>query len=405
MSKFINTERKDTITSLVDGIKTRLNNPYYINIEQKPTITTYYNQDITKSTLDEGSKTTYSNLGSNSSIKYNKIHNMFIYGIDRINISLENGEFGLESDSIEGEGIILPNTIIPYPNDYFCIKYIERDLLFKILSVSFDTIENGSNLYKIQYKLDQTVDDKIQDQVVNEFEFVVNNVGTTFNPIVRSSDYLLLEKLENISGNLSNYYKTLFFNNRVQAFTFMYNDNYFYDPYMIEFLIRNKVLDKDDNFLYITHQVKIPNTFSIEYGKTFFRYIELNNKDKFVPKICSQAKLIDDPLSLLSSRIEDYFEITYNYPENVIRPIIYNFEYDLLDRILNNNKYDSLDKNRYLNIIIKYFNKENICDDDIVALDNINYIPNIRLYYYMPVIIYIINHEIINIIAKNQDND
>ena len=102
MSKFINTQKRDTITSLVDGAKTRLNNPYYPNTEQKPTITTYYNQDIKKSTLDEGAKITYSNLGENSSIKYNKINNMFVYGIGKISVDLENGDFGLESESIEG---------------------------------------------------------------------------------------------------------------------------------------------------------------------------------------------------------------------------------------------------------------------------------------------------------------
>lgn len=405
MSKFINTQKKDTINSLVDSVKKRLNNPYYHNIDQKPTITTYYNQDIKKSTLDEGAKITYAHLGDNSSIKYNKINNFFIYGLDRINVNLEVNDFGLESDSIEGEAVILPDTITPYPNDYFSIKYTDKDILFKIVSVSFDTIENGSNLYKVQYKLDQTKDDNIQSQISEEFEFLVNNTGTVFNPIIRSSDYKTIEELEIIVERLIKYYKSLFFNSRVQAFTFYHNGNYFYDPYLVEFLIRNKVLDKDDDFLYITHQTVIPATFSIDYDTTFFRYVEINDRNKFTPKLSSQAKLIDNPLSILSSRLEDYFEIMYNYPPNTLRTTLNNFELELYNRIKLNKKYDTMNNNAYLNIMIKYFANEDITRDDINLLDRIDYNSNIHLFYNVPIIIYIINKQIEKLILKNQDID
>jgi len=405
-SKFTNTKRMDTISSLVDGIKTRLNNPYYINTDQKPTVTTYYNQDIKKSTLDEGSKTTYSNIGENSSIKLNKINNMFIYGISKISINLGNGDFGLESDPIEGEGTILPNTIIPYPNDYFSINYIERNLLFKVTSVSFDTIENGSNLYKIEYKLDQVTDDNIKNQIVNEFDFIVDNTGTVFNPIIKSTDFKIIKELEDVVQRLIKYYKDLFFNSRVQAFTFTYNNSYFYDPYMIEFIIRNRLLDKDDdNFLYVTHQTIITSTFSIDYDKTFFRYVEVNDRNGFTPKISSQAIVIDNPLSMLSSRLEDYFEIQYTYPQNLVRETISNYSIDLLNKIKSNKKYDILDDNNYLNIFIKYFNNEDLLIDDIKYLNKVDYKSSIQLFYNIPIIIYIINKQIERLLLKNQDID
>ena len=38
------------------GLRKRLENPYYIFTDKKATIVTYYNQNTSKSTLDEGSQ-------------------------------------------------------------------------------------------------------------------------------------------------------------------------------------------------------------------------------------------------------------------------------------------------------------------------------------------------------------
>ena len=59
---------------------------------------------------------------------------MFIYGAEKIQLSLENGDFGLESGEIAGESIILPNTITPYTGDYFEIPHIKSKLLFKLIA-------------------------------------------------------------------------------------------------------------------------------------------------------------------------------------------------------------------------------------------------------------------------------
>lgn len=403
MSKFINTTRNEAIDSIITGSKNRIKNQYYNYIEQKPVIVTYYNQNLRKSTLDEGALVTYSNLGSNSSIKYNKINNMTIHGIERISVNLDNGDYGLESDSIEGEAIIAPNTIVPYPNDYFSINHIKSKLLFKVLSVTFDTVDNDANLYKIQYKLDQIEDNKIQDQIIEEYEFLPNNVGTSYNPLVKISDYNYIYNLEDITDRLVKYYKSLFFNTRVQTFTLSHKGNFLYDAYLIEFLIRNKILDRDDDFLYITHQTILPATFVIEYDKTFFRYIEINDKNKFTPALTSQARIINNPLSILSSRIEDYFEVEYSYIDNSIKNTIYNIDQDLFDRVKNNILYDVIkDKDKmYMNIVIKYLNNTIIGSEDIKYIDYVDYSSNIELFYIIPIIIFILNKQIISILTSD----
>lgn len=69
MPKFINTQKKDTIDSIVKGFND-LVNPFYMHLDKKGTPTTYFHINKTESTLDEGSKIPYSLYGKDSPIRY-----------------------------------------------------------------------------------------------------------------------------------------------------------------------------------------------------------------------------------------------------------------------------------------------------------------------------------------------
>lgn len=397
MSKFINTKQKVVLQSLVDGFKEKLNNPYYIHMDKKPNVTCYYNQNIHASSLDEASKLQYSALGSESPMKYNMIKDFYLYGIEKIITDYENGDWGLEANSIEGEAIILPNTIVPIANDYFTIEHVDQKLLFKVTSVTPDTIDNGANFYKIQYKLDQLTDESILKQVAEEFNMIINNVGTQFNTIIRKNDYNFVEKVEVILERLKTYYVNLFYSPRVQTFILLHNDDYFYDPYLIEFLKKNDILGGIDNYIYISHQTTLSYTFALDYDRTFFRYVELPDK-KSTPLLYSQGKYIDDKFSIFESRKEKYFRIEYVLPLiDRNRYMINNFNLNLYDNILTNTKYNKRE-DKYKNIIVKYFNSEKIDADDIESLEYLDFQPNIDLFYNIPIIIFIIENMIKNLL-------
>lgn len=391
MSKFINTKHKNVLESLIEGFKEQLKNPYYLYQDKKPNVTTYYNQNIHASTLDEGSKLQYSPLGSESATKYNLIEGLYLYGIERIITNMENGEWGLEADSIEGEAIVLPNTIIPIANDYFTIDHVDKKLLFKVLSVTSDTIENGANFYKIQYKLDQLTDEKILEQISDKYTMIVNNVGTQFKSIIRKNDYDFIDKVEDILIRLKTYYNNLFYSSRVQTYILIYRDTYFYDPYLIEFLKRNSILEGTDEYIFITHQTALQHTFCLDYDRTFFRYVELPDR-KNTPLIYSQGKYIDDVFSIFECRKEEYFKLEYILPNiDMNKYMLNNFNEQLFHNIKSNTKYGE-QKDLYKNIIIKYFNHEEINADDIESLEYIVYEANIELFYNIPILIYIIEN-------------
>lgn len=395
MSKFINTEKKVAIDSLVAGFKDRMKNPYYSLQDKKPSVVTYFTHNIENSTLDSSTNTEYNQLGDNSPTRYNKISGLFLYGIEKITVNLDLGEYGLESNPIEGEAIVLPNTIIPIPGDYFQIDYTGKEYLFKVTECTPDTIDSGSNFYKINYKLDQTNSEKINSLVVDSYSMIINNVGTKFNPIIKSNDYDFIIILEDILLRLKRYYKNLFYNSRVQTFTFTHNECRFYDPYLIEFLIRNRLLEGDSEYIYIGHQITPHSTMFLDYDKTMFRDVELRAKDGIGNRISSTATLITDPVSIFASRKEDYYIIKYNNNYNGLE-FIENFDPFLIDAIINNKITDI---NTYYNIIVKYFNNiETFESDDVSFLEEIDYQSNIELFYCIPIIIYIIEYYIKNML-------
>lgn len=150
--KFINTNYNSTMKSVIDTMKNTLKNPYYKWSDKSPTPVEYYNVDIKKTTLDDGTQNMYDNYGPEGPAVYNRIDNMIIYGLDQFQLQMSNEDFGVETAALEGEAIILPNTIIPYVSDRFVIEYLKNKIVFKVTQVDDDTIENDANAYKIDRK-------------------------------------------------------------------------------------------------------------------------------------------------------------------------------------------------------------------------------------------------------------
>lgn len=398
--KFINTKRIDYMNDLVEGFKKRLVNGYYLNIDQKATICTYYNINKEYSTLDEGLQIAYANLGENSPLKFNQIDNFFIYGIEKITTELETGEFGIQSSEITGDGIILPNTIVPIPGDYFKINYLKQIYLFRVLSVTSDTLESGANFFRITYQYDSDNDRSLLPLIINNYETLINNIGTELKTIILKDDYNKIEQIEEITNNLKKYYKHLFYSDRVQTFICQNKSTLIYDPYVVEFIIRNKLLDGiEEEYIYITQQMSLHKTFSIDYDQSFFRYIEKKKKLDCLKLRYGRLDIIKQPLSILSSRQEDYWYI-YDYGSQTIDSI------EIFDQEL----YNLIDSNTLLefdivyNIIIKYFNNTEITLVDIDQLLDIKYDKSPKLFYYLPIVIYILEHNIKNLLFKEEIN-
>lgn len=403
MGKFINTTYQDTVDNLVDMNKNLIDNPFYLFNNQKPTKVTYYNINIEKSTLDPGSELSYTNIGDKSSLRYNVINDFYIFQFPRIELNLEQGDFGQEGSPIEGESYIIPNTIHPYDGDYFEVSHIkDRNWLFRVNNVDRDTLENGNNVWKISWSLDRGGNKDIKKDVVNTYEYVISTEGTNTKAVVEDTKYQLARKTDSIATSLRSYFKDLFYSERVQTFIYKwYNDSNMVDPFSIEFIKRNNLLsDSENQYWYVKQQVILPATFAIDYDKSIFRAFEL--KDKCINKYRyeSQANYIDDLATIFHNDYNPYFALNYkvvapegNTPINPagIIPIMTD---ELVERIMSCHLYDGSEEDKshmYLNIIIKWFNDICIDEEDLGYISSIDLTSTEEMYYMVLFLIYVID--------------
>ena len=399
---FLNTDsvrQAMTETIIPSSVKTMLNNPYYLFNDKTASIATYYNLNTTMTTLDEATRENYGELTANSPLRFNKVSGFYLYGISRIEPNIEINEYGLEGDNVDGECIILPNTIVPYPGDRFILDQLGNKYIFQITHVNPNTLETGSVMYKANYVLCgsdglQTIEDK----VVKRYKFIYSNIGTNFACLIEDETYSELYEVQVVSRMLKDYYTQLFYDARVQTMCYYRDSAGFkvHDPYLLEFIIRNDILEGSSDYIYLDHQMFLPNTFGVDYDRTIFSTIDHNDLKRHVGLYTGNLLLVTQKLSLLYAYPQDYYYMEYVRTNNKFYLIDIFEDPDFGNKIKNNIKTGNVMKD----ILIGFFNGESITSDQLEDLKHIDYMNNAELYYLIPITIYILDKYVQDILAK-----
>lgn len=398
--KFVRTTNmKQTMPDLLaQSVKDRLNNPYYLFNNLDGSTCTYYNLNTTMTTLDESVRTNYSEISPNSPLRFNKINNFLIYGIDKIEPGLELTDFGLEGSDIQGDAIILPKTIIPYPGDFFTLNQIGSKYLFKVTAVNPNTLDTGAVMYRINYSLsyaDGVVD--IEPQVVKEFNFSATNYGSNFGCLIESAVASEASELERYTILLKDYYIQLFYDNKIQSFAYLRNGTFkCYDPYLIEFMIRNSILQGSTEYIFVSQQIYLPATFSVNYDKTFFSALEEKDLSKHYCKTAGNLYKCTQKLSLLYAYPQDYYYMEYSHLNTRMHMVDMFNDPQFVDKIRNNQDTNNVLKD----IIIRYFNDTSIDRTILERLKHVDYMENGELFYLIPMVIYCMEKTISNMLSK-----
>lgn len=413
--KFINTRHNSAVQSLVQGYKDRLKNPYYMHSDKSPFIVEYFKINEQATTLDEGLRVESSRIGPSSPLRFNLIHDFTIYCDEQLNVQL-NDEEGLRSEDIEGVCYILPNTINPMPGDYFIVSHINNKWLFCIKSVNVDTLESGANFHEANFYLNTSVRaDDIYNQVVEEYNYVINNSGTEFNPVVRKSDYDFINSIEEYTLMLKRFYKELFYSGRVDTFILKQEYRFnMYDPYLIEFMINNKILDGDDEYLYLCHQLTRDATFSIKYRNTIFHAIEKRSIENL--NTCNHVivgSIIDHkkyPLSTMTQRMEPYFKVDYikgmqplSLQESEQPWISQTPQYVPLSNTLLSDIQEHKYSDNICDIIVAYFNEATLTEKMLEHINSSNYEHNVSFFYNIPIIIFVLEQYCRKLISNSKN--
>ena len=402
---FINTNAvRDAMTgnTIPSTVKSILNNPYYLFNDKTASICTYYNLNTTMTTLDEATRDNYGELTANSPLRFNKVNGFYIYGISKIEPNIEINEYGLEGDNVDGEIVILPNTVIPYPGDVFILDQLGDKYLFKITHVNPNTLDTGSVMYKANYTLCgsdgiQTIEDK----VVKTFKFIYSNLGTNFACLIEDETYLKLSEVEAMSATLKDYYIQLFYDVRVQTMCYYRDTAGFkvHDPYLLEFLIRNEVLSGSTDYIHLDHQIFLPNTFGVDYDRTIFSTIDHNDIAKHIGLYIGNLLLVTQKLSLLYAYPQDYYYMEYVRTNNKFYIIDIFDDPDFGNKIKNNIKTGNVMKD----ILIGFLNGESVTEKHLEQLKHIDYMNNAELYYLIPITIYILDKYIQDTISTTSN--
>ena len=201
------------INENVSLLAKRQGSMYSVFLESRPTFTTYYHVNKIRSKTDRGLKMPERLNGVLSPIRYNKLINFPLYGIEQIQLQLEEEEEGLTSD-YNAEAIILPNTIHPSVDDYFIINYLEKKYMFRIVKYDYDTIKSN-NYYKVEFSI-QSVDESffndIERQVVKTYYTQFDNIGTDDKVFLTAEGVALGDKVKKLYDSLARNYLDLFYN-------------------------------------------------------------------------------------------------------------------------------------------------------------------------------------------------
>lgn len=407
MGKILTTTYKDSIENVTSFYNDLVNNPFYQFGDQKPIICTYYNLDKTYSSLDTGSKLSYDNIGKESPLRFNRIKDLIIYGFNKIQLSSSIDEFGLESDNITGDCVIIPNNFMPTEGDYFEVDHIkDSTYLFIVTDVQKDTLNNGSNAFKITYKLEYNSNLNLDDLVLHNYQAIEVREGTNIKKVVRCEDYDIAKYIDATCVYLKKYFNNLFYNPYVQTFIFEDLTEYrIYDQYMIEFLIRNKILaDGEDSFISVTHIIPVHQTFNIDYDRSFFRVFELKRLDRL---LSSDRNLVADYIkqygSVFDSRYETYYKAKYedhSTPPYTTYCISDDLVYDITDHNLVSEDDPQMEGYLWKNILIKYFYNEDITEAEIKSIESFKFEYARDAFYLIPLLIFCLEKYMISVLNK-----
>lgn len=353
---------KDFINNNIFKYEDKLNTQFSRFQEQTPMYVTWYNICINESTVDLGFANVEKVLGYNSPLKYNEIKNFPVYDFQAVQLAIEEQEEGLDTE-FESELTILPNTIKPYPHDFFVLEHKGREFLFEVTEVNYDTIKSH-NYYKVTYHIkyvDEEESNKIDEQISGKYTCIVDNIGTEDKCILEDEILQLIIKLKDIYYELSRKYVNYFYNKKYNTFIYVdINKNTVYDRYLNMFIQRNSLLYDHETHkaIYLTNEDSCCS-FELEYDNSIYKAFELQK-----PK-----RLLNNKFRLV--QISNIYSIFYYYSVLCGSVRFNNGDMDYIEpRLLRAMKEniigdDGKSEKDFVKIPIFYLQSKDVNDEDI----------------------------------------
>lgn len=191
-------------------------------ISSPQVITRYFQIDTDASTTVNGLKNIEDYIGPTSTVRYDVIENLPMAGINNlISQSQFDEELGFEED-FTSSGIILPNMIVPKPNDFFMVVNSEVSALYAVIDKSQVTVRSNP-FTEIQFRLytrDPEIIAQLEKQVKDTYRVTVTAIGMDKTLVVHKKSLFTIEHHVDQYLDLCDLYITHFYDEQKSAFVF-----------------------------------------------------------------------------------------------------------------------------------------------------------------------------------------
>lgn len=215
------------------------------------TLVKYWNINDEETTTSVGMATHYQILGKDSPLRYDEIDNMIILGFQQI--TPENGQLsqtGVRNYNINGQAYIIPGTIMPKENDFFIVKHLNMEHIFRVTQVDQDGL-NTDGSYRISYSLFSTNPQEIcniHKQTVGHFVMDLQTIGgSDLTPVIGKEDYEYRSKLIRMVNDMIENYNARFYDPKHNCYLLHLNGRTLFDFCGNMFMARHGVMIRDNS--------------------------------------------------------------------------------------------------------------------------------------------------------------
>lgn len=244
------------------------------------TIVTYFNINDERTTGSFGLNDIYQTLGKDSPLRFNKIIDLPILAFSPLQPQdTQASVTTVRNYELVGEAYIIPGTIQPKENDFFIVKQLNMNHLFRVSAVGQDGL-NTDGSYKISWQLFSTNPNEIEwvyKQTVSEFKTDLQTIGgNDLTPIIGKKDYEHRSRLIQMVNDMVDNYVSRFYVPRHNCLIYMANGESIFDPCGNMFMAKHGLLINDNaygNLVLNEDKLRMHDIKSL-YEKSPYKWIE-----------------------------------------------------------------------------------------------------------------------------------
>ena len=222
MGRFVGTGDERTVVNKYIDSYLKGTNDYAKYLQSAPNFVTYYSRDHEHSTENSGLGDIEEVVGERSPLRYNRINNVPLYMVeDSAPDIMADGVLGM-GYNVESSAVIIPNTVIPLPNDLFVFSYWEKssqkEVLFRITNVT-TTAADSNTYYQIQFQSTPYKNEDLESrQLVERYEVIYDHVASSKPAVIVERDYILAERIGKVFDSISSYYVDMYYDVNLNMF-------------------------------------------------------------------------------------------------------------------------------------------------------------------------------------------